>query len=94
VSVSDAGSGSAGFVLSAVTSDEPDRGTGPHDRPGDIADWAAGTGDTEGRLRAEQADKHEPRTYTIAYTGRDKAGNATACEATVVVAKRGSGTGS
>jgi hypothetical protein len=85
VTVTDGGSGAAGFVLSSVTSDEPDSGTSSHDKPGDIADWAATTADTEGRLRAERADKRRARTYTITYTARDEAGNATPCEATVAV---------
>jgi hypothetical protein len=88
VTVMDAGSGAAGFVLSSVTSDEPDSGTSRHDKPGDIADWAATTPDTEGRLRAERADQRRQRTYTITYTGRDQAGNATSCEATVMVERR------
>jgi hypothetical protein len=88
VSVTDTGSGVAGSVLARVSSDEPDSGTSRHDKPGDISDWAVGTADTEGRLRAERADKRRARTYTITYTGRDQAGNTTGCDAIVVVAPR------
>jgi cytochrome c len=86
VAVSDATSGAAGFSLTDVSSSQPDSGTGPEDVPGDISGWTIGAADTEGRLRAERAG--DGRTYTLTYTGSDKAGNPTTCHATVVVSKR------
>jgi hypothetical protein len=88
VAVDDATSGAGGFVLESVASDEPDAGTSSEDVAGDISDWALGTADVEGRLRAERMDTGDGRTYTLTYAGRDVAGNESRCAATVVVPLR------
>jgi hypothetical protein len=72
VAVSDATSGPAGFVLADVpTADE--------------AEFVPGTPDVQGQLRAQRAGNGGDRTYTLTYVGRDSAGNAAACAATISV---------
>jgi hypothetical protein len=78
VQVSDAGSGPAGFTLTAVTSSE----TGGSD---DMQGFAIGTADTTGLLRAARLGAGAGRMYTLTFTGRDVAGNTAACSATVSV---------
>lgn len=85
VSVSDAGSGPAGFVLISVTSSQADSGLTSEDVPNDIQGWTTGSADTSGFLRAERF--FSTRTYTLTYEGRDVAGNAATCETTVTVPK-------
>jgi hypothetical protein len=85
VTVTDDGSGPAGFKLVSVTSSEADSGLGIGDVPGDEANWAIGTADTTGQLRAERADTGPGRTYTLTYEGADVAGNTAQCSATVTV---------
>lgn len=80
VTVTDDGSGSAGFVLTGASSDEPGEG--------DIQDFAVGTPDTEGRIRAEREPEGDGRTYTFTYEGSDVAGNTATCEATVEIVRR------
>jgi hypothetical protein len=72
VAVSDATSGEAGFVLSDVPAT-------------DEADFAPGTADVEGLLRATRPGNGGDRTYTLTYTGRDAAGNVADCRAVIVV---------
>lgn len=55
VSVTDALSGSAGFVLTSVASNEVDQGLGDGDTPNGIQGWAVGTSSTSGQLRAERS---------------------------------------
>ncbi len=62
------------FVLSSVTSNEPDFGTGPGDLPGDIA-AAIGNSTTQFGLRAERSPVGFGRTYTIRYTAKDASNN-------------------
>jgi hypothetical protein len=85
VAVTDAMSGPGGFVLESAISDEPDAGTSREDVAGDIVDWAVGTPDVEGRLRAERVDTGDGRMYSLTYLARDQAGNERGCTATVVV---------
>jgi len=85
VSVTDTGSGSAGFILISVTSDQADSGLTTEDLPNDIQGWATGTADTSGLLRAERFFRN--RTYTLTYEGRDVAGNTASCVTTVTVPK-------
>lgn len=80
VTVTDDGSGSGGFVLTGVSSDEPG--------DGDIRDFTVGTADTEGRIRAERNPESDGRTYTFTYQGADLAGNTATCEATVEIVRR------
>ena len=78
--VDDGGSGTGSFRLESVTSSEG--GT-------DFArNWRVGSADTLGELRAQRTSRNG-RTYTLAYTVFDRAGNGTPCEATVVVPRRG-----
>jgi hypothetical protein len=72
LSVADATSGSAGFVLAGA----PDA---------DQAGFVTGTPDVDGSLRARRAGNGGDRIYTLTYIGRDVAGNTTECDATVVV---------
>ena len=88
VELNDATSGADGYVLEAVTSDEPDAGTSREDVAGDIGGWTLGTADLEGRLRAERVDAGDGRTYRLTYAGRDVAGNEARCTAEVVVPLR------
>ena len=62
------------FVLTSVTSNEPDAGTGPGDLPGDIA-AATGLATTQFALRAERSQFGFGRTYTIRYTAKDASNN-------------------
>jgi hypothetical protein len=62
------------FVLSSVTSNEPDAGTGPGDLPGDIA-AVIGQPATQFALRAERAPMGFGRTYTVRYTAKDASNN-------------------
>lgn len=78
VTVTDALSGSGGFRLVSVTSSEP-KGSSA-----DIRGWSIGASDVSGFLRAERKSKRG-RTYTITYSGSDKAGNETLCSAVVSV---------
>jgi hypothetical protein len=86
VTPGDALSGSAGFSLVSVSSNEPDNGLGDGDTVGDIQGFDVGTPDTEGQLRAERAGGGSGRVYAIVYEGRDAAGNRTTCTTAVRVA--------
>jgi hypothetical protein len=77
VNVSDAGSGPAGFTLVSVTSNEPGSD--------DIQGFTIGTASTTGLLQASRLGSGNGHTYTLTYSGADKAGNTTACVTTVVV---------
>jgi hypothetical protein len=63
------------FVLTSITSNEPDNGTGDGDTAGDIRGAALGTPDLSFRLRAERSGKGDGRVYTIVYTASDASGN-------------------
>ncbi|MFK7691291.1 right-handed parallel beta-helix repeat-containing protein [Paenibacillus sp. HJGM_3] len=69
------GSGIASLVLTSITSNEPDNGTGDGDTTGDIQDADFGEYDTSFSLRAERSGKGTGRIYTIIYTITDEAGN-------------------
>jgi hypothetical protein len=76
VNVHDACDASARFVLTSITSDEPDdRGGGGHTGD-DIQGAAFGTPDVAFQLRAERDGHGDGRTYTITYTALDASGNA------------------
>ncbi|HXI03737.1 MAG TPA: hypothetical protein VNI57_11230, partial [Candidatus Saccharimonadales bacterium] len=70
--------------LTSVTSSEPDS-AGRRDRPNDIQGFTVGEASTSGRLRAERWQGGPGRVYTFVWTGRDLAGNAATCTATVTV---------
>jgi hypothetical protein len=78
VTVSDQGSGPAGFSLVSVASNE-----------GDVASeskgWTTGAPDTSGSLQASRLASGGGRVYTLTYEGRDGAGNTAVCSTTVVV---------
>jgi len=78
VTVTDAGSGPAGFTLVSVTSNEGDAGS-------ESTGWAPGTPDTSGQLQAARLGSGNGRVYTLTYQGRDNAGNTANCSATVTV---------
>ena len=79
VSVTDALSGSAGFTLVSVTSNEPDSGQG------DIQGFVTGTASTTGQLRAQRLGSGSGRVYMFTYNGSDKAGNTASCTTTATV---------
>ena len=79
VTVTDALSGQAGFVLTSATSDEP-----PSGEP-DIVGFDVGTADTIGQVRADRLGNGDGRVYSLAYTGSDRAGNSATCAVTVTV---------
>lgn len=83
VTVLDALSGAAGFVLQSVTSDQPDQAN-PGDRPHDVQGWIAGAADADGQLRAETRGG-DPRLYTLLFQGSEQAGNTAVCTTTVTV---------
>ena len=78
VAVTDSGSGSAGFTLLSVTSNEGDIGS-------ESKDWTLGTPDTSGLLQASRLGTGKGRIYTLTYKGIDKAGNTASCSTTVSV---------
>ena len=63
------------FVLTSITSDEPDNGLGDGDRPDDIQGEEIGTPDTDFQLRSERQGTGDDREYTIVYTVMDESGN-------------------
>jgi hypothetical protein len=73
-------------VLTSITSDQPDDGTGDGDTAGDIEDAQVDTLDRSFLVRAERSggDKNG-RTYTVTYTATDASGNKTNASATVHV---------
>ncbi|HEU4410430.1 MAG TPA: nidogen-like domain-containing protein [Polyangiaceae bacterium] len=77
--------GATGFTLVSASSNEPDAGQGGGDKPGDISDFAVGTSDVAGKLRAERSGKGNGREYSLVYEAVDAAGNAAQCTAVVRV---------
>ncbi len=64
------------FVLTSITSSEPDNGTGDGDTENDIQDADYGTADVAFSLRSERQGGNKPgRKYTIIYTAMDMSGN-------------------
>jgi hypothetical protein len=85
VTVTDTCDPSPTFVLTSITSNEPDNGLGDGDQPNDIQGATYGSADTTFRLRAERAGVLTDRIYTITYTGIDSSGNTTDAVVTVTV---------
>lgn len=81
----------ASYVLSSITSDEPENGLGDGDTAPDIVGAAFGTPDTDFQLRSERSGKGDGRVYTIVYTAADGCGNSTPAIAQVRVAHDQSG---
>jgi len=78
VTVTDALSGPAGFVLISAANTEP---TGSDA----IQGFVVGTPAISGQLQAERLGSGSGRVYTLTYKGTDKAGNSTTCNTTVTV---------
>jgi hypothetical protein len=78
VLVTDRLSGPAGFALNGVTSNEPLSAE-------DVTEFAVGTADADGFLRAKRLGNAGDREYTLSYTGSDVAGNSARCAARVTV---------
>jgi len=85
VTVSDVCNPNPTFVLTSITSNEPDNGLGDGDTANDIQGAAYGTPDVEFALRAERSGKGAGRVYTVVYTAYDGSGNSSQAVATVVV---------
>lgn len=83
VAVSDTLAGSDTIVLRSVLINEA--GLAVAAPPNDLQDWAVGTRDTNGRLRAERAGGSTGRVYTLGYDARDRAGNIATCAALISV---------
>lgn len=83
VDLQDGLSGPLGFLLEGATSDQPDELWGP--TAGDIHEFAIGTADTLGQLRAERTMPNGARTYVLEYEGSDRADNSAGCAPTVRV---------
>ncbi|UCG51651.1 MAG: S8 family serine peptidase, partial [Candidatus Latescibacterota bacterium] len=66
------------FVLTSITSNEPDNGRGDGNTVNDIQGHDLGTPDTSFQLRSERAGPGDGRIYTIVYTATDCVGNTTA----------------
>jgi len=75
VTVTDSCDPQATFVLTSITSNEPDNGTGDGDTANDIQNAAYGTADTHFSLRSERSSSGSGRVYTILYTASDGSGN-------------------
>ena len=85
VTVSDVCDPNPTFVLTSITSNEPDNGLGDGDTANDIQGAVYGTPDVEFQLRAERSGKGAGRVYTVVYTAYDGSGNSSQAVATVVV---------
>lgn len=78
VTVNDALSGPAGFVLSSIASNEGDISS-------EVQGFVIGQASTSGMLMADRLGTGTGRVYTLTYTARDKAGNTATCNGTVTV---------
>ncbi len=74
------------FVLTSVTSNEPENDLGDGNFAPDIVGAAVGTADTEFQLRSERMGPRSGREYTIVYTASDQCGNSTSKTVRVRVA--------
>jgi hypothetical protein len=84
VVVSDDADPNTVVTLVSVTSDEPDSGIWPGDKPHDIVI----RNDRKILLRAERDPRGDGRVYTITYQAADACGNVTMTSATVSVPRR------
>lgn len=75
----------ASFKLLSVLSNEPTNGRGDGSTSVDIVDWATGTADVTGKLRAERAGNLRDRIYSLTYRGTDAHGNFADATCTVTV---------
>ena len=63
------------FVLTSVSSSEPDNGRGDGNTTNDVADTSLGMPDTTISLRSERRGGGDGRKYTIRWTASDNCGN-------------------
>ncbi len=84
--------GNTTFVLTSITSNEPDDAPGGSDgnTVGDIQEATIGSPDVDFLLRAERDSQGDGRIYTIVYTATDPAGQTATGSAEVLVLKKGS----
>jgi bacillolysin len=73
------------YVLTSITSNEPDNGTDDGDTPNDIQNSVFGTADLAFRVRSERSGIGTGRIYTATYTVTDGSGNVAVASATVTV---------
>lgn len=73
------------YVLTSITSNEPDDDLADGNTNADIQGAEFGTPDTEFQLRAERAGTRTSRVYTITYTGSDSSGNTSQAQVQVTV---------
>ena len=73
------------FVLTSVTSNEPDNGMADGNTDNDIQNADVGTPDLNFDLRAERAANGDGRTYTATYTATDGSNNEVTDSDTVFV---------
>lgn len=85
VNVTDICDANPTFVLTSITSNEPDNGKGDGNTTGDIAGGTVGTPDTEFQLRSERSGKGNGRVYSATYTASDGSGNSADDSAEVTV---------
>ena len=79
VGVADALSGGASFILQSYTVSDPNAGAAA------VSGFTVGTASINGSVAAMRTGTGEARVYTFKYTGRDVAGLAGSCTATVTV---------
>ena len=86
VEVTDVCDDAPSFVLTSITSNEPDNDTGDGNTVDDIQGADFGTPDTEFFLRRERKGNGTGRVYTITYTATDGSGNSSSASDQVTVA--------
>lgn len=91
VTVSDVCNPNPAFVLTSITSSQPDNGLGDGDTVNDIQDASYGTADLSFLLRAERSPQGAPRTYTVVYSVSDGSGNTVQAAGAVIVPQSQSG---
>jgi FtsP/CotA-like multicopper oxidase with cupredoxin domain len=85
VTVTDTCDAHPSFVLTAITSNEPDNDLGDGNTNADIQGAAFGTPDVNFQLRAERGGPLTGRIYTIRYSAADGSGNGASASAFVTV---------
>lgn len=85
VTVTDIADPAPTFVMTSVTSNEPDYGKGDGDTINDIQGVQPGSADTEFQLRSERSGRGNERKYTIVYTATDASGNTSETTVCVIV---------
>jgi hypothetical protein len=91
VTVSDVCNPNPTFVLTSITSNEPDDGLGDGNTVGDIQEAAYGTADVTFLLRSERSGPGDGRIYTVVYTTSDGSGNSAQAVGVVIVTHDQSG---